>query len=189
MHSRLDALTRMRAYSDAFTHMRPSDACKRMQAHATCIRIHAHSTAFDCLCLYLPGLHVEDFQNYRRGLQRGSRPAVVQYKNKVDLLNYMKEHALPATITEMQPKKLYAVDGMASIWDSFPEVTGMVLVSLKSVQWIGQLLQLEFAWALHGDGKHKLHHGRWILCTFGCHSLAWDKNHKCYRHSFRCAHV
>ena len=113
----------------------------------------------------------------------------MQYKNKADLLNFIKEHPLPSTVQDMQPKKLYAVDGMANVFDSFPDVTGMVLVSLKSVQWMGQLLKLDFGWALHGDGKHKLHHGRWILVTFGCHSLAWDKAAKHYRHSFRCAHV
>ena len=44
--------------------------------------------------------------------------------------------------------------------------------------WVGQLIELTHAWALHGDGKHKLHHGRWVLITFGTHCLAWDKLNK-----------
>ena len=54
----------------------------------------------------------------------------------------------------------------------------------KSVEFIGQLVRLTWTWALHGDGKHKLHHGRWVLITFGTHHLKWDSKSKLYRHQF-----
>jgi len=38
---------------------------------------------------------------------------------------------------------------------------------------VGWLLQLarrwKGKWILHIDGKHKLHHGKWLLVTFGTH--------------------
>lgn len=50
-----------------------------------------------------------------------------------------------------------------------------------------QLLNL-LAWALHGDGMHKLHYGKWLLLTFGTHCLHYegkDGKTKTYTHSFR----
>jgi hypothetical protein len=59
------------------------------------------------------------------------------------------------------------------------------LISKKCIRWIGQLLELTHAWALHGDGKHKLQIGGWPLITWGTHCLKWDLKSKCYRHSYR----
>ena len=59
------------------------------------------------------------------------------------------------------------------------------LISKKCIRWIGQLLELTHAWALHGDGKHKLHIGGWPLITWGTHCLKWEVKYKCYRHSYR----
>ena len=50
-----------------------------------------------------------------------------------------------------------------------------------------QLLNL-LAWALHGDGMHKLHYGKWLLLTFGTHCLHYEGKNgttKTYTHSFR----
>ena len=42
------------------------------------------------------------------------------------------------------------------------------------------------AWALHGDGMHKLHYSKWLLLTFGTHCLNYDiHNGRQYTHSFR----
>ena len=41
------------------------------------------------------------------------------------------------------------------------------------------------AWALHGDGMHKLHYGKWLLLTFGTHCLHYDSHNKKITHSFR----
>ena len=102
----------------------------------------------------------------------------------------MRSTALPAKLDEMHHTGFYSVDGIADIWESFEETDGsktlaIPLISKQCVGWIGQLLSSTHAWALHGDGKHKLHIGRWILMTFGTHCLNWDREAKSYRHSFR----
>ena len=41
----------------------------------------------------------------------------------------------------------------------YSQTLAVPLISKKCIGWIGQLLKLSHAWALHGDGKHKLHIG------------------------------
>ena len=72
----------------------------------------------------------------------------------------MRAHALPPTREEMEEGKMYAVDRLADYWDRYPNTTAMGLIMQRNVEWIGQLLKVKWSWALHGDGKHKLHHGR-----------------------------
>ena len=159
-----------------------------MQLHE--IALSTHSRAF-------PGLpdlvEVQDF--VRNSKRRGKKVGVIddeehhdyQFQTRADLLNFMRDHGLPATYSELEEDQVYAVDGVAAICDDpvFENTLGIALVSKRGVDWIKQLLDADLPWALHGDGKHKLHHGRWILLTFGTHALRWDKKHKCYRHSFR----
>jgi hypothetical protein len=38
---------------------------------------------------------------------------------------------------------------------------------------------------LHIDGKHKLHHGKWILVTIGPHDLKFCKEENKIVHSYR----
>ena len=68
---------------------------------------------------------------------------------------------------------------------AYAQTLAVPLISKHCVGWIGQLLELTHAWALHGDGKHKLHIGGWPLITWGTHCLKWDAARKCYRHSYR----
>jgi hypothetical protein len=114
----------------------------------------------------------------------------VEFETRSDLLTYMRSHALPSTFDEMDDSSFYTVDGIAAIWSDFVEPDGsctlaIPLISKQCVAWIGQLVELSHAWALHGDGKHKLHIGSWILMTFGTHCLKWDLDSKGYRHAFR----
>ena len=51
-------------------------------------------------------------------------------------------------------------------------VEGCCFVSKQAIQWMGQLLEkYEGRYTLHVDGKHKLHHGKWVLTTLGVHTL------------------
>ena len=139
-------------------------------------------------CAGVPDL--EGYQNYGRELARSKQPAVVEFETRADILTYMRSHALPSTFDEMDDTSFYAVDGIADIWSDFVEPDGsrtlaVALISKQCVAWIGQLIELLHAWALHGDGKHKLHIGSWILMTFGTHCLKWEPAIKGYRHSFR----
>ena len=38
---------------------------------------------------------------------------------------------------------------------------------------------------LHIDGKHKLHHGKWMLVSIGTHDLRFDEATKQLSHSYR----
>lgn len=53
------------------------------------------------------------------------------------------------------------------------------------IHWIGQLVESEVKFAMHIDGKHKLHHGKWILVTIGVHDLSLNKDRKMITHSYR----
>jgi len=145
-----------------------------------CIPLH--------LCTGVPDLR--GYQNYGRELSRSKQPARVEFETRADLLTYMRWHALPSTFDAMDDSSFYTVDGIADIWSDFVEPDGsctlaIALISKQCVAWIGQLVELSHAWALHGDGKHKLHIGSWILMTFGTHCLKWDLDSKGYRHAFR----
>ena len=91
------------------------------------------------------------------------------------LRRWANEHALPATLEEIAPFATYTVP---MEYHLYPEVEAVVLTSLTQVKWILQLVRLGPKWVLHIDGKHKLHHGRWILMTFGTHCLQWDEKPK-----------
>ena len=102
---------------------------------------------------------------------------------KLDLINFTANHKLPDSYALMDPLLMYTVD-LTSTHGNYA-CTGVTLICKKNVTFIEQLLQMDSQWQLHGDGKHKLRHGKWILVTFGTHCLAWDRRQKGYRHSFR----
>ncbi len=104
-------------------------------------------------------------------------------ETKADLVNFSVRHGLPNTPEMMDQMKLYTVDMSATHAEY--ACTGVLLLCKKNVDWIRQLVDIPGQWQLHGDGKHKLHHGKWILVTFGTHCLSWDDKSKCYRHRFR----
>ncbi len=114
---------------------------------------------------------------------KGTKAAKAALKTKADLVNFTSTHGLPESPALMDPGIMYTVD-LAELHDDY-DCTGLTLICLKNVNWIKQLVEMPLQWQLHGDGKHKLHHGKWILVTFGTHCLSWDDKSKCYRHSFR----
>ena len=57
------------------------------------------------------------------------------------------------------------------------QVDGACFTGRVQIGWMSQLLEMPFQFVLHGDGKHKLHHGEWILLTIGTHYLRWDAHH------------
>merc|ERR1712185_719494 len=93
--------------------------------------------------------------------------------SRLDITNYMVDHALPASTDLLELNKLYAVDKMIHA-EAGPMQLAIPIVSAATVGWIGQLTSDDAPpWALHGDGKHKLHIGRWVPMTFGTHTLNW----------------
>lgn len=67
-------------------------------------------------------------------------------------------------------------------------VEGVLLTGRQQVAWLGQLMHEPQGFVLHADGKHKLHHGEWILMTLGTHYLRWEgankKHSNLLTHSF-----
>ena len=175
----------MRLHVCAYARIR---SCMHTQAYdniqSAYALIRSHSTA----STGVPDL--TGYENFGRELARSKLPRAKQFETRADLLAFMRSTSLPATVDEMDDTSLYSVDGIADIWTCFEEPDGsktlaIPLISKQCVCWIQQLVALSHAWALHGDGKHKLHIGRYILMTFGTHCLKWDVTAKTYRHSFR----
>ena len=83
---------------------------------------------------------------------------------------------------EIKPFTTYAVPFDCN---QFKSVEAIVLTMHVQINWIGILLSLGFNYCLHIDGKYKLHHGDWMLITFGTHSIHLDKKDKGIHHTFR----
>ena len=57
---------------------------------------------------------------------------------------------------------------------------------MHQINWIGQLVESEVRFALHIDGKHKLHHGKWMLVTIGTHDIRCNSEQRTkVTHSYR----
>ena len=61
---------------------------------------------------------------------------------------------------------------------------GLVFTGPVQLGWIKQCLARPHCFVLHVDGKHKLHHGGWVLMTVGTHYLRYDEKHNCLSASF-----
>lgn len=107
------------------------------------------------------------YQEAVKNLKKGKRAGVI-VKHYSDMQKVAFRRALPQTKEEIEPFRMYAVpfDG-----DQFKDVEAIVLTMHVQINWIGYLVNLGFNFPLHIDGKYKLHHGDWLLITFGTHSL------------------
>jgi hypothetical protein len=104
-----------------------------------------------------------------------------------DLLSYTQNLLLPPTISDL------VVPGQGTLVNQHPGtlgtfsvplqagafgVEGVCLTGPQQVQWIQQLaVQHQGGFVIHCDGKHKLHHGKWILITLGTHILRLAAGH------------
>ena len=52
----------------------------------------------------------------------------------------------------------------------------LAIHTCTQVGWIEQLLNCDVRFSWHIDGKHKLHHGKWMLVTIGTHVLQQAKD-------------
>ena len=108
--------------------------------------IPLHSIAFIRHCSTSLHAGVPDlagYQNFNREVSRSKTPAVNEFENRADLLNFMRDNPLPATVVMMDDTSLYTVDGIADVhvWDSFMESYGtctlaIPIVSKQCVGWI-----------------------------------------------------
>jgi len=139
-----------------------------IQTHSNAFeRIRTHLNAYP---LHAPGrirMHLNALQRIRMHMNAFIRIATLHSNS------------------DSNPCILMHVCAFACIPMHYAQTLAVPLISKHCVGWIGQLVELTHAWALHGDGKHKLHIGGWPLITWGTHCLKWDATHKCYRHSYR----
>jgi len=69
----------------------------------------------------------------------------------------------------------------ATLWsiplqpEEYPETDAICLTGHTQIMWLLQLLQSKVNVVLHIDGKHKLHHGGWMMVSIGTHDLRLDK--------------
>jgi hypothetical protein len=69
--------------------------------------------------------------------------------------------------------------------EDYPQTEAVCLTGKTQLDHLRQLVTSRVNFALHIDGKHKLHHGKWILISIGCHDIAFDEHHKKIVHSYR----
>ena len=64
------------------------------------------------------------------------------------------------------------------------DTEGICLTGPMQLKWVEQLLERPRQFVLHVDGKHKLHHGGWVLMTVGTHYLYYDTHNEKLATSF-----
>ena len=119
------------------------------------------------------------FQNFRRKVRR-NREAGVILSDTHDLRQWAKERELPAKLDDVEPYVVYSVPYDTS---KFPDVEAVAFTMHVQISWIGILVRVSYYYVCHIDGKYKLHHGDWMLITFGTHSIHLDDK-GVLRHTF-----
>lgn len=84
----------------------------------------------------------------------------------VGMRQWAEAHQLPQSLEAVEEHKTYAIP---MDYAAHHAVDSVVLTSGVQVGWILQLAANTRKWALHVDGKYKLHHGGWLLVTGGTH--------------------
>ena len=64
------------------------------------------------------------------------------------------------------------------------DVDGVLVTGRQQVRWIGQLVARNHKFAVHMDGKYKLHHGKMILISIGTHHFRWDSDRQELTHQY-----
>ena len=86
-------------------------------------------------------------------------------------ISYRGEHSIIPTFGKRKNSILSWED------DAALTTEGALFTGSTQVHWLSQLVQMQHKFVLHADGKHKLHHGQWILLTCGTHHLRYDTHH------------
>ena len=120
-------------------------------------------------------------QSAKRNMKR-----VTQKYGLHDMYVWAKDNALPKKLEDVQSFRMYA---LPYDYANAECIEGVVCTGKTQIEWIGQLGTDKFAnrFALHIDGKSKLHVGRFTLVTIGTHVLdrARTSVDSTTNHSFR----
>ena len=119
------------------------------------------------------------YQN-KKGRSKLAKTACVIVDDIGDLRYWAEDHYLPDSLDELEPFTTYAVP---YDYDAFKDVEALILTTLHQIQWIGQLAKMPGLFVLHIDGKHKLHHGGWLLITVGTHAMDYHRKKTALAHA------
>ena len=107
--------------------------------------------------------------------------AQVQITTRIELLTFCQHLRLPSKDVCQQvladPESHSAKEFLLSSYFYIPQnaasfsVDGACFTGPKQINWMRQLVERQDQFVLHMDGKHKLHHGTWVLITLGTHCL------------------
>ena len=111
------------------------------------------------------------YQRFCASVRKKDERASINFN--VDIQRWILENALPALQSDLRQNKIYAV--LMGAQDQ-PDEPAVALTGKTQVGWLQQLVGHHGKWALHVDGKHKLHHGGWILVTYGTHTPEFREN-------------
>ena len=131
-----------------------------------------------CTCVLIGVPSLKQLQDKKKR-EKKKKTSGVSVKNLLQfkmLLIPLKMPTPTGTLTLLEDLQTFDLIKEKSIlWipqDEFG-VEGCCLTGPKQIQWIGQLLDMPHKFVLHADGKHKLHHGGWIMMTVGTHHITY----------------
>ena len=115
-----------------------------------------------------PDLRQTQTMKWRKTTRKKKR-----YENAADLWGWAAQHILPASLDDLKDDTLYAVQ---QNWPAYDETEGICLTGRKQVGWLLQMVDMgvKTRYGVKCDGKHKFHHGKWIIVTAGVHSLEFN---------------
>ena len=100
-----------------------------------------------------------------------------KYENAADLWSWAAKHLLPPDLESVLHDTMYAIPQR---WPEYDETEGICLTGRRNICWLLQMLQMSEStrFGVKCDGKHKFHHGKWIIVTAGVHSLEFNEIRK-----------
>jgi len=116
---------------------------------------------------------------------KAGKTSGIQVTSLLELKQFMTPLLMPPSISALTAATSGVVQavgssttaGMRMVHIPLPlvyDTEGACLTGPAQIGWMGQLVNMPLKFVLHADGKHKLHHGGWLLLTLGTHFLRWD---------------
>ena len=91
-----------------------------------------------------------------------------QYYIKWEICRQITLNPTAEYIHSLIPQEYLCIPQFAATY----HVDGACFTGPRQINWIRQLSTRDGRFVLHLDGKHKLHHGVWVLITLGTHCLS-----------------
>ena len=125
--------------------------------------------------------------------QKRSKVACIRITSRLELQHFTVPLLMPPSLSMLSLAPTVGSSALTDVCknrvvcvpqDNVYSTTGVCLTGPMQIEWMKQLTTQSYNFILHADGKHKLHHGGWILMTVGTHVLHWDAHHHSLSHKF-----